>query len=237
MRTASCFTLCLLLPLVIAGCGGEVSWKRGAREQDWAADRIDCAKRSDFIECMADRGWSVTNLGDGREASGAAAAFFDPDAAMAGTAEAMESEPVQSDVNRDPDNLRATEAVTAASPASPDGSLKRVRPVTVAPSPDGLPRAAPSPQTLARVQGSEGTEGVAKRAARAPVAPRDPLDRVEVNSWWKLGGRAGEVEQQTAACLEKLGPEHAPQGPMHTLGMLSCLKEKGWRALTVTASE
>jgi len=185
--------LILLLPLVACG---ELSWKRGAREQDWKADRAACAKEVQFNRCMQTRGWYLRGLED---ADGAVAAgvLFDPDAALAGGND-------------------GGGAVTST-----------------------LRQAVPSAATLARLQGNpaHAAGSVAspevRQAPPARTAARDPLERVEVRIWWKPGGAGEEVDAEIARCAEKLGPEHAPEAGRYTLGLLSCLKTAGWRALRV----
>jgi len=72
------------------------------------------------------------------------------------------------------------------------------------------------------------------QAAQPKVrAPADPLKKVTVASWWKLGGTAGGLEADQATCGTTLGEAHhvAPNAKLVTVGMLRCLKTKGWFAV------
>lgn len=71
------------------------------------------------------------------------------------------------------------------------------------------------------------------QAAKPTAAPADPLKKVTVASWWKLGGTAGGLEADQASCGATLGDAHAvaPNAKVMTIGMLRCLKGKGWFAV------
>ena len=80
-----------------------------------------------------------------------------------------------------------------------------------------------------------GRAGVSPARAPEPAAkaPTDPLKEVTVASWWKLGGTAGGLEADQADCGTVLGDAHtvAPNAKVVTIGMLRCLKGKGWFAV------
>jgi hypothetical protein len=60
----------------------------------------------------------------------------------------------------------------------------------------------------------------------------DPLTRVEVASWWKLGGSTADLDRAINACVAKLGDEHRPEpgATVVTTGMQDCLRAAGWRS-------
>lgn len=63
--------------------------------------------------------------------------------------------------------------------------------------------------------------------------PKNPLDRIKVASWWKLGGNASHFESSKNACLTELGEAHHPDEKHHhvTLGFLTCMKKHGWNTV------
>ncbi len=80
-----------------------------------------------------------------------------------------------------------------------------------------------------------GRAGESLPQAAKPRAnvPTDPLKKVTVASWWKLGGTAGGLEADQASCGDTLGDTHrvAANAKLVTVGMLRCLKGKGWFAV------
>lgn len=75
--------------------------------------------------------------------------------------------------------------------------------------------------------------------APAAVAPKpaavavDPLELVDVASWWKLGGSASGLEAAQADCVAKLGNAHrpVPDSTQVTRGLIGCLRDAGWRGI------
>lgn len=61
----------------------------------------------------------------------------------------------------------------------------------------------------------------------------DPLSRVAVASWWKVGSGPDELLKERTRCEQKLGPAHevdAHSGRV-TRGLIGCLREAGWAAI------
>lgn len=95
------------------------------------------------------------------------------------------------------------------------------------------------------VQSDNRSPGVASGAAPSPtgvpvkkdekgnVLPPDPTTKFNVAAWGKMGGSADSLKADTDSCVTKLGPAHKPEpdSPMMTLGLIMCLKEKGWSGL------
>ena len=80
-----------------------------------------------------------------------------------------------------------------------------------------------------------GRTGESLPQATRPVAkaPADPLKKVTVASWWKFGGTSDGLNAGQATCGSTLGEAHqvAPNAKVVTVGMLRCLKTKGWFAV------
>lgn len=108
-------------------------------------------------------------------------------------------------------------------------------------APGPSPTPASGPATTAAESGDAPTVSVAPsgRAGESlpqppkAAVPADPLKKVTVASWWKLGGTAGGLEADQASCGAQLGDTHtiAPNAKVVTIGMLRCLKGKGWYAV------
>jgi hypothetical protein len=60
-----------------------------------------------------------------------------------------------------------------------------------------------------------------------------PLDVVEVGSWWKVGASPAQLMDDGDACLNLLGDEHYIKNNMTqvTVGVVLCMKQKGWFVL------
>lgn len=69
----------------------------------------------------------------------------------------------------------------------------------------------------------------------APVdATADPFETLTVSSWWKMGAGPEALMQQGQACVELLGEGHQASANMSVVsrGVLTCMGEKGWFALS-----
>lgn len=68
---------------------------------------------------------------------------------------------------------------------------------------------------------------------KTKVAPSNPLDTYVVSSWWKSGVKPDAFQVDSDSCVEKLGEAHKPIGKTQTVtvGFISCMNEKGWKAL------
>lgn len=94
---------------------------------------------------------------------------------------------------------------------------------------------SPVEDNRAAASGYVATAAVAvpkKDAAGKPIPP-NPMDKLNVSSWWKMGGNADGLQIDTDACVEKLGPAHKPVdgSNLYTRGLVLCLKDKGWSGL------
>jgi hypothetical protein len=64
-----------------------------------------------------------------------------------------------------------------------------------------------------------------------PIKSDNPMDLLKINSMWKFGGTASELQDATDKCVVKLGEAHRPvsgQQQLMTRGLVACLREKGW---------
>lgn len=70
-------------------------------------------------------------------------------------------------------------------------------------------------------------------AAPAAAPALDPLEQVDVVSWWKLGGSADALAAAQAGCIDRLGNAHrpAPDSTKFTRAMIGCLRDAGWRGI------
>ena len=65
--------------------------------------------------------------------------------------------------------------------------------------------------------------------APSPAKKLDPMSKVTVSSWWKLGGTNADLDRAVAACVDELGEAHRPNGLTEvTVGLRDCLRDKKW---------
>jgi len=62
---------------------------------------------------------------------------------------------------------------------------------------------------------------------------RDPLDKLNIGSWWKMGASPNQLMMDGERCVATLGDDHQPQNNMSlvTRGFVICMKEMGWYAI------
>ncbi|MCX4189467.1 hypothetical protein [Methylophaga sp. OBS3] len=63
--------------------------------------------------------------------------------------------------------------------------------------------------------------------------PVDPLEPLEVNSWWRLGAGPEQLMTDSENCVAELGEEHSPKANMSlvTRGLIACMQKEGWAVL------
>lgn len=225
------FVLSLAL---LAGCAS-VTFKRGASPDAMAADEQVCRKAgaddAAYVECMRNRGWFVTGRGAAPDstapATPAAAEPHAPaDAPEAGVTPAAGA---ASGAAAKPTSANAPRA--AVKPASGDAPAA---PVTAAPTAATAAAAIEASDPPARSWWKFGRD----TSATAPAEPLDPLARVNVGSWWKLGGSASDLDHAIDTCVRALGPTHRPDpgATVVTAGLQACLRTHRWYALKIKAS-
>jgi len=71
--------------------------------------------------------------------------------------------------------------------------------------------------------------------APAVAAPKDPLARLRIAMWSKMGAGANELIADQTQCLSTLGEAHAPDTTAGTVtrGLYECLRKQGWTGLTL----
>ncbi len=184
------------------GCA-EVTFKRGAGPDAMQATEQSCREKTTDVDAYAGclRAAGYTYA----KPSDSAALFGD----QAQQAAANESDAVMPDAT-----------VTEETPA----------PVAAAGVADDSIITAPTVSVEPAERAGESLPQTTKPKARIN---RDPLAEVTVASWWKLGGTAGGLEADQGVCANTLGNAHrvAPNAKVVTIGMLRCLKDKGWFAV------
>jgi len=60
-----------------------------------------------------------------------------------------------------------------------------------------------------------------------------PSQKITINSWWKPGAGPEKLLEDGDICALKLGEDDKPEGNMSivTIGLVNCMKDKGWLAL------
>ena len=143
--------------LVVSGCGGEFSYKRGATATDFQSEKERCesesASEKEIDQCLQQQGWLV---------------------------------------------------VSADKPLIP---LSRGESKTIAIADDAM--------------------------AEIDDKPVDPMEKLQVNSWWRAGAGPEKLMNDSEACTAELGKEHSPEANISlvTRGLLGCMQKKGWAAL------
>ncbi|MBN45743.1 MULTISPECIES: hypothetical protein [unclassified Methylophaga] len=83
-------------------------------------------------------------------------------------------------------------------------------------------------------RGESKTIAVADDAmAEVDDQPVDPMEKLQVNSWWRMGAGPEKLMADSEACVAELGEAHSPEANMSlvTRGLLGCMQKKGWAAL------
>lgn len=98
-----------------------------------------------------------------------------------------------------------------------------------APAQQQTPASAPAAAT--------GTTPAAVAAAGpAPAAvARDPMSRVRIAMWSKMGAGTPDLIADQKRCLDTLGEAHAPDTTAGTVtrGLYECMRKQGWTGLTL----
>lgn len=78
-------------------------------------------------------------------------------------------------------------------------------------------------------------EGRTQAIAPAAAAPRDPLSRIRIAMWSKMGAGADDLIADQKRCVGTLGDAHAPDTTAGTVsrGLYDCLRRQGWTGLTL----
>ena len=98
-------------------------------------------------------------------------------------------------------------------------------------APSNKKRSVPA-ESVATGSPSSPTAGDIDPVAKAGGAPAAEPPIV-VESWFKLGATANELDAATERCVAKLGAAHRPEPKSHVVTgeMIDCLGDEGWHAL------
>lgn len=83
-------------------------------------------------------------------------------------------------------------------------------------------------------RGETKTIAVASDAmAEEALQPVDPLEKLQINSWWRAGAGPEKLMQDSDSCSAELGEDHSPEANLSlvTRAHLGCMQNKGWAAL------
>jgi hypothetical protein len=82
--------------------------------------------------------------------------------------------------------------------------------------------------------GTGPSAGSAAVHARTAAVPTDPLARLRIAMWSKMGAGATELIADQTQCLSALGEAHTPDTSAGTVtrGLYDCLRKQGWTGLT-----
>lgn len=82
--------------------------------------------------------------------------------------------------------------------------------------------------------GTRPSAGSAAAPARTAAVSKDPLARLRIAMWSKMGAGATELIADQTQCLSALGEAHAPDTSAGTVtrGLYDCLRKQGWTGLT-----
>ena len=97
----------------------------------------------------------------------------------------------------------------------------------------GVTQAVVADKQQTNIESSTKPNAKPSAKPKTKVAPSNPLDTFVVSSWWKSGVRPDAFQVDSNMCVEKLGEAHKPIGKTQTVtvGFISCMNEKGWKAL------
>jgi len=195
--------LCVVATCSLAGCG-EMVFKRGADPGSMASTQAACRAKTDD-----EPAYIACMEQQGYVVKGSAQSVF-----VSGA-----DEPAAGTTGGGKPSSFFVEG-TAPAPAAP-----------VAKAPAAKPAAPAAPAAAAAVV--PATVAPAAVAPKPAVAAVDPLELVDVASWWKLGGSASGLEAAQADCVAKLGNAHrpVPDSTQVTRGLIGCLRDAGWRGI------
>lgn len=136
----------------------------------------------------------------------------------------------------------ATKKRAASAPAAPPAA--QPAPIPAKPSTAAQPEPAGAP-----VKSKDMTPPAASEPAKptpptragypdpeepaAEEAPLEPTAKINVSSWWKVGGTAADLDRAVAACVDELGATHEPNPAITevTVALKDCLRAKKWIAV------
>jgi hypothetical protein len=201
---------------LLAGCAS-VTFKRGASPEAMASDERACrnstADDAAFVECMRSRGWFMSGTSD-RHAEGTKVPVSKP---KPGDASDTPNNPIAP-----PASAEAPLPSIVGNPAAPSPTVPSVAVSTPAvPGNASIPAVVTPTPTVAA--SSSATMTVSAESV-------DPMERVSVASWWKLGGTTAGLNRAIDACVAELGDAYRPDpvATEVTVALRGCLRKAGW---------
>jgi hypothetical protein len=100
-------------------------------------------------------------------------------------------------------------------------------------APESTAGRAPDEASAPAVATTPSAPNAAAPTGAAQPQALDPMTRIEVASWWKLGGTASDLDRAIDGCVGELGTAHRPDSgaTVVTAGLRACLQAAGWRTL------
>lgn len=195
-----------IISLLLANCGGQISYKQGATPRDLEMAKKTCQSQgssspTDIALCLENSGWHVSQLDD-----------------MDLFAEASATDNRQARTGDDETSNDENGAFVMVKKEA-EASKQMEEKLDTKTTPDADKVADSSDQT-------------AEKSTKT-TASKDPLKIYKISSWWKFGGSATMLERQTNTCVAELGMAHKPNYKTQevTRGLVVCMYKKGWKAL------
>lgn len=219
MNVRPLVVLAIVALLLATGCA-TVTFKPGAGPGGAKADEDACRAASEtqaaYVACLRERGWMV----------GGKAAEPAPRAKVAAPATAPAAVPTKPSTSAQP------------APAGAPAKSKEMTPPPEGPgrAPSGDPEAVPAPHAETKPAKPTPPARAGYPDAEEPTAEEAPLDpdtKINVSSWWKLGGNSADLDRAVAACVDELGATHKPNPAITevTVALKDCLRAKKWIAV------
>ena len=132
--------------------------------------------------------------------------------------------------NLELDPLLASTSINPDNRAAPPPEAGNV-PAPAAPAADTMPSSAPVYAPAGVSVSAPVSASTSASPAKTTAAQDDPLQLLKINSMWKFGGTASQLQDATESCVATLGDLHRPvkgQQQLMTRALVSCLRGKGW---------
>lgn len=229
MKMRPLVILAIVTLLVATGCA-TVTFKPGAGPGGAKADEDACRATSEtqagYVACLRERGWMV----------GGKAAEPGPRAKAAESAGAPAATPAKpSTAAQTPAAGAAAKSQETTPPAEGPGRAPSGEPGAKRPAAGGAPEtvAVPPAETKPAKSAPPARAGYPDPEEPAEEAPLDPDSKINVSSWWKVGGTASDLDRAVGACVDELGASHQPNPAITevTVALKDCLRAKKWIAV------
>jgi len=229
MKMRPLLILAIVALLVATGCA-TVTFKPGAGPGGAKADEDACrassATQAAYVACLRERGWMVGGKGTEPAPRAKTAEATGAPAAAPATPSTTAQPPAAGTAARSKEMTPPAEGPGRP----PGGEPEAKRPVA-----GGTPETVPAPPIEAKPAkpGPPARAGYPDAEEPAAEAPLAPDTKINVSSWWKLGGTAGDLDRAVAACVKELGASHQPNPAVTevTVALKDCLRAQKWIAV------